>query len=143
MKGLEFIRRHTQNSLEDIGKVVGVSKQAVLNWEKGRRKISLEYQQQLSDFFKIPVEYIGMEVSDLDKKKILEYYNLSHQPLVYDFQDYNIMISEMMNLSNRIENDFRELFLDNDFAPDFKGMRKYIDYVSEMLDKAKKGEYDV
>ncbi len=143
MKGLEFIRRHTQNSLEDVGKVVGVSKQAVLNWEKGRRKISSEYQKQLSDFFKIPVEYIGMEVSDLDKKKILEYYNLSHQPLVYDFKDYNMMVSEMMDLSNRIENDFHELFLDNNFAPDFKGMRKYIDYVSEMLDKAKRGEYDV
>lgn len=143
MKGLEFIRRHTKNSLEDIGKVVGVSKQAVLNWEKGRRKISLEYQQKLGDFFKIPVGYIDMEVSDLDKKKILEYYNLSHQPSRYDNSEYNEMRCEIVDLSNRVEDDFCELFLANDHEPDLKRMRKYMDYLYKMLDKAKKGEYDV
>lgn len=142
MKGLEYIRRHTKNSLEELGEVVGVSKQTVLNWEKGRRKISLEYQQQLSDFFKIPVEYIDMEISETDKKKILDYYILSHKTSKYDSEEYCYMRVEIVNLSNRMEDDFRELFDDEYREPDLAGMRKYLDYVTKMLDKAKRGEYD-
>lgn len=43
---------------EDVAKIMHVSKQTVVNWEKGSAEPSLTRMRKMSEIFKIPMDYI-------------------------------------------------------------------------------------
>lgn len=43
---------------EDVARELKVSKQTIINWEKGKTTPSLSTLKALSDMYKIPIDYI-------------------------------------------------------------------------------------
>lgn len=71
MNGLRFIRTQCNLSLNDIATVLGVSRQMVSSWENGKKEISLERAEQLSEYFGIDKKYFG-NIEEDQKEEILK-----------------------------------------------------------------------
>ncbi len=70
-RGLEYIAFLYNVSFTEIANRVGVSKQTVNSWVKGRRPIADKHLPKLSEMFdNIPKEYFEKELSEIDKLKI-------------------------------------------------------------------------
>jgi len=70
--GLTYIRNLYNESLDDIGKILGVSKQSVHQWEMGLRPIPDERLKQLGEIFNLKEQYFNKELTNNDKIYILE-----------------------------------------------------------------------
>ena len=71
MNGLKFIRNRCNLSLNDLAGTLGVSRQALSNWEMGKKPIPPHRQKQLSEFFGISEEYFG-DITEEKRKELLE-----------------------------------------------------------------------
>lgn len=72
MNGFKYIRSHVVNkTMDELGLLLNVSKQAVYTWESGRKKIPAMRLQQLSLLSGIPEKYFLIEeLSERDKLEI-------------------------------------------------------------------------
>ena len=70
MIGLEYILEIFNVQQKDIAEELGIKKQNINLWIKGKQKISQKYLPVLSKKFNIPVEYFQKELTELDKKFI-------------------------------------------------------------------------
>lgn len=75
MNGLKYVRCETsRNTMDELAKILKVSKQAIYTWESGRKKIPEKRLNQLSDLTGVPKEYLLLsELSDKDKIAIKKY----------------------------------------------------------------------
>ena len=55
---LKEIRKEKRLTLEQVGKGVGLSTNAISRYERGVREPKLETWQKLADFFNVPVDYL-------------------------------------------------------------------------------------
>ena len=47
---------------DDVAKALKLSKQTIVNWEKGKSEPSINQGRMLSDLYKIPMDYISLPV---------------------------------------------------------------------------------
>lgn len=45
---------------EEVAKIMGVSKQTIVNWEKGKTSPDITQARRLSEIYKIPLDYISL-----------------------------------------------------------------------------------
>jgi transcriptional regulator with XRE-family HTH domain len=96
---LKILRLKQGRSLDDIGKVIGVSFQQVQKYEKGVNRISCTYLYQIAEFLKAPSSYFfddlliannilgetrdafnHNDISDLELSNLIKYYSaISHK----------------------------------------------------------------
>ena len=55
---LKEIRKEKRLTLEQVGKGVGLSTNAISRYERGVREPKLDTWQNLADFFNVPVDYL-------------------------------------------------------------------------------------
>ena len=58
MLGLKFMRLLNDMSQTEVGDIVGVSKQCVDNWEKGRRSVSEDYCNTIATYFGVTPKFL-------------------------------------------------------------------------------------
>lgn len=72
MNGLQYIREQFNMSIAALSKQIGISYQAISQWEKGIRQIPAKRQKELSILFRIPEQYfLDIQESELDELNIL------------------------------------------------------------------------
>ncbi len=69
MSGLQYIREHFNMSIATLSKQMGISYQAISQWEKGIRQIPAKRINELAILFGIPEQYF-LEVSESDIEKL-------------------------------------------------------------------------
>ena len=47
---------------DDVAKALKLSKQTIVNWEKGKSEPSMNQGRMLSDLYKIPMDYIFLPI---------------------------------------------------------------------------------
>ena len=55
---LAAARVNAQMTQEEVAKKMNVSKNTVVNWEKGKTEPSISQSKQISKIYKIPLDYI-------------------------------------------------------------------------------------
>lgn len=70
MIGLEFICKLYNKQFKDLAEELGVSKQVINGWIKGKYKISKKHLPKLSDIFKLSEEYFQKELTDVEQIEI-------------------------------------------------------------------------
>lgn len=86
MIGLEYIVNLYNTQFKDIAETLGVSKQVVNGWIKGRYKISKKHLPKLSQIFNIPENYFQKELTELEKLEIQKL-KLSNEVINYEYVD--------------------------------------------------------
>lgn len=86
MIGLEYIVNLYNYQFKDIAEQLGVSKQVVNGWIKGRYKISRKHLPKLSNIFNVPEQYFQKELTELDKCNIQEI-KLSNEVIKHEYED--------------------------------------------------------
>ena len=70
MIGLDFICKLYDKQFKDVAEELGVSKQVINGWIKGKYNISKKHLPRLSEIFQIPEEYFQKELNDVDQIEI-------------------------------------------------------------------------
>ena len=83
---IKELRTYHKLSQNELGKIMNVSGQTILNWENGIYQPSIEKLVQLADYFKVTLDYlvnrkqsfstaeiVCNELKKLDKKELLEF----------------------------------------------------------------------
>ena len=91
------LRTEQQLSQNDIASQLFVSRQAVSKWENGDRNISLKIADELSILYNVPLAYIFNLTNKYDK-------DIRIKPV-----DYNILISNLLNLKKKNNLSYREI----------------------------------
>ncbi len=60
---LAAARVNAEMTQEEVAEKLGVSKQSVVNWEKGRTKLSIATFKTLCNMYKIPEDKIFLPIS--------------------------------------------------------------------------------
>lgn len=72
MSGLQYIREQFNMSIAALSKQIGISYQAISQWEKGIRQIPAKRLNELSILFGIPEQYfLDIQETELDELNIL------------------------------------------------------------------------
>lgn len=66
MIGLEYLCSLKNMEFKDVANELGISKQAVSQWIKGKTKISKKHYQKLESMFNVSINYIIKELDDID-----------------------------------------------------------------------------
>lgn len=125
MKGLTYIRKTFNMSMDDLGKEIGVSKQTISNWENGKIQITEDRLKQLEYYFKINKQlffkdnYTDDEILLIETRrfqKIMKKYHInkidddkfneefeSYNDELMVKNDVNILLDELKNLFNELE----------------------------------------
>ena len=69
MTGLQYVRENFNMSIATLSKQMGISYQAISQWEKGIRQIPAKRINELSAIFGIPEQYF-LELKDSDVKEL-------------------------------------------------------------------------
>lgn len=67
MIGLEFILNLYNTPHNELANILGIKKQNINLWIKGKQRISKKYIPQMSKIFNIDEEYFQKDLDDLDK----------------------------------------------------------------------------
>lgn len=88
MIGLEYILQLTGVQQKDLAEKLGINKQNLTLWIKGKQNISKKYLPILADFFNIPQEYFQKDISEIDKIKIQNFkLEQDLEKSVYNYED--------------------------------------------------------
>ena len=71
MNGLRYVRRLCNISMQDLANEIGVTRQAISQWERGSKPTPAERKRELSFFFGLPESYFG-EIDDRQKEDLLD-----------------------------------------------------------------------
>ena len=55
---LKQLREEANLNQTELGKIVGVSRSAIANYEAGEREPYFEIEEALADFFNVPIDYL-------------------------------------------------------------------------------------
>ena len=70
MIGLEYILELYRVQHKDLAEELGIRKQNINMWIKGKKKIPQKYLPILAEKYGMPVEYFQKELTDIDKRRI-------------------------------------------------------------------------
>jgi len=70
MMGLEYIVNLYNKQFKDVAEELGISKQVINGWIKGRYNISKKHLPKLSKMFNLPEQYFQRQLSELEKLDI-------------------------------------------------------------------------
>lgn len=106
MKSNEIIkklRKENNYTQEGLGKLVGVSRELVSNWEKGKRTPTIEGFKALSKIFNVPIEFLTGEKPEKPSAK-----NLTKQVEVFFMAE-----DVTQEIKDQILQDIMELYWGN------------------------------
>lgn len=66
MIGLEYLCNLRNMEFKDVANELGISKQAVSQWVKGKTKISKKHYRKLESIFNVSIAYITKELDEID-----------------------------------------------------------------------------
>lgn len=75
MIGVTFARKILGLTGAELGKQLGVTRQAICLYESEENCIPEKHYNKLKEIFKLPPEILVKELSDMDKKYILSTYS--------------------------------------------------------------------
>ena len=97
MCGLQYIREHFNMSIATLSKQMGISYQAISQWEKGIRQIPAKRLNELAILFGIPEQYfLDVKESDIEELDTLIRTAKAQAEESYLFSEYE-------NIQNRIK----------------------------------------
>lgn len=68
-RNIKQLRKSKKQTQEDLGKILGLSKTAIVNYENAQRKISLEHIVKLCNFYEVTLnDLIGIEEKTTENK---------------------------------------------------------------------------
>ena len=140
MIGLEFVRKLRKVTLKDIGDLIGISKQGVSKWEHGEKPIPEKYKEALSKYLSVPEEYLDKELDEVDQRVLKKLYDEEVTEAITN--EYYAMRTEIVNLTNQLEDVFVEKYCAPDQAPNLEEMRRCLSSIERMIAMIKKGEFD-
>jgi transcriptional regulator with XRE-family HTH domain len=70
MIGLEFICKTFQIEYKKLAEILGITPQTINSWLRGKRKISQDKLNKLSDYFDLPKEYFQKELTEDEMREI-------------------------------------------------------------------------
>lgn len=86
MIALEYICKLYNKQFKDVAEELGISKQVVNGWIKGRYNISKKHLPKLSKMFDLPEQYFQKEISELDKLEIQQM-KLHNETTEFEYED--------------------------------------------------------
>ena len=98
MKGITFIRKLYNMSLQDVADKLNVSKQTINKWEKELRPISEKRLEELENLFDIPREYFEKDLDEENKIKIQELKIYNEKMMLDSVEKQDIIAIDKRNL---------------------------------------------
>lgn len=92
-KNIRKVRKAKKMTQEDLGKVLGVSKTAIVNYESGQRKISLEFIVKLCSFYELTCDELlqiehDQEIAIISRRpEDIAFWKICHEE--FEGQDFN------------------------------------------------------
>lgn len=86
---LRELRKNKNETIDDIAKIIGVSRATINNYERGTHEPKLETWQKLADYFGVPVGYIQGVTDDIDG------YDLWEDATGYNKKDITDIIAKL------------------------------------------------
>ena len=101
MCGLQYIREHFNMSIATLSKQMGISYQAISQWEKGIRQIPAKRLNELAILFGIPEQYfLDVKESDIEELETLIRTAKAQAEESYLFSEYeNLLKAERQTIS--------------------------------------------
>ena len=101
MCGLQYIREHFNMSIATLSKQMGISYQAISQWEKGIRQIPAKRLNELAILFGIPEQYfLDVKESDIEELDTLIRTANAQAEESYLFSEYeNLLKAERQTIS--------------------------------------------
>ena len=101
MCGLQYIREHFNMSIATLSKQIGISYQAISQWEKGIRQIPAKRLNELAILFGIPEQYfLNVKESDIEELDALIKTVKAQAEESYLFSEYeNLLKAERQTIS--------------------------------------------
>lgn len=101
MCGLQYIREHFNMSIATLSKQIGISYQAISQWEKGIRQIPAKRLNELAILFGIPEQYfLDVKESDIEELDALIRTAKAQAEESYLFSEYeNLLKAERQTIS--------------------------------------------
>lgn len=101
MCGLQYIREHFNMSIATLSKQMGISYQAISQWEKGIRQIPAKRLNELAIIFGIPEQYfLDVKESDIEELDTLIRAAKAQAEESYLFSEYeNLLKAERQTIS--------------------------------------------
>lgn len=101
MCGLQYIREHFNMSIATLSKQMGISYQAISQWEKGIRQIPAKRLNKLAILFGIPEQYfLDVKESDIEELDTLIRAAKAQAEESYLFSEYeNLLKAERQTIS--------------------------------------------
>lgn len=101
MCGLQYIREHFNMSIATLSKQIGISYQAISQWEKGIRQIPAKRLNELANLFGIPAQYfLDVKESDIEELNALIRTAKAQAEESYLFSEYeNLLKAERQTIS--------------------------------------------
>lgn len=101
MCGLQYIREHFNMSIATLSKQMGISYQAISQWEKGIRQIPAKRLNELAILFGIPEQYfLDVKESDIEELATLIRTAKAQAEESYLFSEYeNLLKAERQTIS--------------------------------------------
>ncbi len=107
---LRLLRKKEKLTLENLGKILGISKSAVADYEVGKTFPPLDICQKISDFFEITIDdfrvkdFSNCEVADLKKSSSTESSQVLKEVYIHEFET-NLQQLEFQNklLNQQVE----------------------------------------
>ena len=101
MCGLQYIREHFNMSIATLSKQMGISYQAISQWEKGIRQIPAKRLNELAILFGIPEQYfLDVKESDIEELDTLIRTAKAQAEESYLFSEYeNLLKAERQTIS--------------------------------------------
>ena len=101
MCGLQYIREHFNMSIATLSKQMGISYQAISQWEKGIRQIPAKRLNELAILFGIPEQYfLDVKESDIEELDTLIRSAKAQAEESYLFSEYeNLLKAERQTIS--------------------------------------------
>lgn len=96
MFGLTFIRGLTNKSVQEIADMLSLSKQAINQWETGKRPIPEKRLNQLAEILEIPKQYLNKQLSEIEKLEIRKIYLTKESKEIYG-------VSQLYSINQDIE----------------------------------------
>ena len=100
MKGITFIRKLYNMSLQDVADKLNVSKQTINKWEKELRPISEKRLEELENLFDIPREYFEKDLDEENKIKIQELKIYNEKMMLDSVEKQDIIAIDKRNLES-------------------------------------------
>lgn len=58
LERLYFLREESEMTQEELGRIIGVKKYSISNWERGKEIIPLEKLNAISNYYNVSLDYI-------------------------------------------------------------------------------------